>query len=296
MIRGTIKFLALSTAMLGVSAFGAMAADPVAEAGLISSGYADVFAAYSFLGGDFGSEDDEFLSGGGAFRWSMPVGDAMSLQLDAAGEITENSGSNEADYENSIGGALHLSYRDPSSHLFGIFGGVLNSGVGDNGSVDGYFIGGEGQYYADMNTFYVQAGYLDGKTSNDDTDDDGVLGDAWFARGVWRHYFSEVTRLSLEGSYANGQVDEEPDTDVIGWGAELETAPADWPMSVYLGYEGSYYDQEPGESDTLDEHMIKIGARFDFGAGSVFERDRLGAGLDTPRFGRWLGIAGGPLE
>jgi hypothetical protein len=55
-------------------------------------------------------------------------------------------------------------------------------------------------------------------------------------------------------------------------------------------------DQRPGEGDHLDEHVIKLGFRYDFGANSIFERDRLGAGVDTPRFGRWLGEANGPLE
>ena len=67
-------------------------------------------------------------------------------------------------------------------------------------------------------------------------------------------------------------------------------------MSVYLGYDGGFYDQRPGEDDHVVEHMVKVGARFDFGATPVFERDRLGAALDTPRFGRWLGMAGGPME
>lgn len=156
-----------------------------------------------------------------------------------------------------------------------------------------FFVGGEGQLYLDQSTVYLQAGYLDGEKNGED---DEIFTDTFFVRGQFRYYFAENVRAALGLAYADGRVDEEKNTEVVDWGAELEWKPEDFPVSLFAAYEGMDLDQRPGESDHLDEHVIKLGLRLDFGANSIFERDRLGAGLDTPRFGRWLGEANGPLE
>ena len=283
-------------AVLGIAGFAgsSLAADVVApEPALINDGYLELFADYTFLGGNFGSEDDDFFAGGAALRWNLPLSDMVSLQLDGNGELTENSGGDDNDLEDTLGGAAHLSYRDPESWLLGIFGGAQYADDGDNGDVLGFFIGGEGQLYWDQNTFYLQAGYLDG---GENDSNDNIFTSTFFARGQFRHYFTENVRAALGLGYADGRVDEEKNTEVIDWAAEVEWKPEDYPVTLFAAYEGMDMDQRPGESDHLDEHVIKLGLRYDFGSYSIFERDRLGAGLDTPRFGRWLGEANGPLE
>lgn len=277
-------------------ATGASAADvtPEPEPVLLDDVYAEIFGNYTELGKDFGTEDDKFWAGGAGIYWSIPLGDMVSLQLDGKSEITENEGGDdENDYEYSIVGAGHLSYRDPQSYLLGIFGGVANSAAGDNGDTTGYFIGGEGQLYIDRATFYVQGGYFDGEKNDLD---DSILTDTYFVRGQLRYYLTDNFRGTLEGAYAVGRVDEEDDTDIYDWGVELEYRFDESPISLFASYEGTDMDQTPGESDKLSEDVYTVGLRLDFGASTVFDRDRLGAGLDTPRFGRWQGEAGGPLE
>ena len=294
-------------AVLGIAGFAghSLAADVVAPEvpALIKDAYLELYVAYTFLDGDFlaefEEEDDDFFAGGGAAYWSVPLSDVVSLQLDGTAEITENEGEDdETNYEHSIGAAAHLSYRDPTSHLIGVFGGVSHAAVGheggENADTTGWFIGGEGQLYRDQNTFYVQAGFFDGGDSSDDSAN--ILADTFFIRGQFRHYFSENFRAALDAAYAVGQVDEEDNTDLIDWGAELEYKPDELPVSLFVTYEGLDLDQNPAEDDTLTEHVFKVGLRWNFDGTPIFDRDRLGAGLDTPRFGRWQGEAGGPLE
>ncbi len=296
----------MRSSLLAILAFGgvvglagaASAADVTSEPEpvLLNDVYAEIFADYTWLSEDFGTEDDKFFAGGAGAYWSIPLSDMVSLQLDGNGEITENDGeggSFENDFEHSIGGAAHLSWRDPQTYLLGVFGGVSNVADGDNGDTTAWFIGGEGQLYIDQATLYLQAGYFDGEKNDFD---DEILTNTWFVRGQLRYYFTENFRAALEGAYAVGRVDEEGDTDIYDWGVELEYKFDETPISVFAAYEGTFIDQTPGESDKLEEDIIKGGVRFDFGSNSIFDRDRRGAGLDTPRFGRWQGESGGPLE
>lgn len=290
----------LAPALIACLGFGGLA--PVALAAdvsepaptLLNSGYVELNASYTFLGDDFGTEDEDFFAGGAALYWNLPLTDAASLQLDLLGEATDNMGENdESSYEGSGTAALHLSMRDPASYLLGVFGGGVMASTGDNGDISAFFVGGEGQFYWDRTTFYGQAGFLDG---GENGSDDPILNEAFFARLQVRHYLSDNTRLAAQVAYANGEVDEESNTDVFDWGAELEHKLDSFPLSVFAAYEGMHMDQNPGEDDRLTEHVAKIGFRYDFGASSIMERDRYGAALDLPRFGRWLGEASGPLE
>jgi hypothetical protein len=286
--------IGLSVAGFASNAFGADVT-PEPEPVLLNDMYAEIFGSYTELGKDFGTEDDKFWAGGAGIYWSIPLSDMVSLQLDGKGEVTENDGEDEdtTDYEYSVGGAAHLSYRDPQSFLVGIFGGLSNAAGGENGDTTAYFIGGEGQLYVDQATFYVQGGYLDGE--GDDFDEQ-ILNDTYFVRGQLRYYLTDNFRATVEGAYAVGQVDLEDNTDIYDWGAELEYKFDDAPISVFASYEGTFMDQTPGEEDKLSEDVYTVGLRLDFGTTTIIERDRQGAGLDMPRIGRWQGEAGGPLE
>lgn len=261
---------------------------------LINGGYAEIFGSFTGLSGDFGSEDKDFLGAGGALKWNVPLSNAMSIQIDGVGDLSQNTNRSGNNYQNSFTGGAHLSYREPNSHLFGIFAGGSRANVGDNGHAVAAFVGGEGQIFLGNETLYFQAGYLNGESSSSSTD--GVLSSAYFARAQLRHYFNDNFRAAIDLSYANGKVDEEPHTDVFGWSGELEYKIEKTPVSVFVAYNGTYMDQTPGEDDTLFEHVGIVGLRYSFDSNSLLKRDRLGAGLDMPRFGRWLGEAAGPLE
>ena len=198
---------------------------------LVVSGYVDSWVGASFLsnvtngnGNNIAPEHDSYLTSGQSGRLSLPLGDMLSLQMDTDNEITGNAFRSNAqdDFSHSFDFGLHLSARDPSRGLFGIFG-AFGQGKGDNdddGRQNFWAVGGEAQFYADNTTFYVQGGYLDSKPTYDGGDSDGLY-DAFFVRGVARWFMTPDSRLQGEVSYADGKQDEPTealDMHVIQWG------------------------------------------------------------------------------
>jgi hypothetical protein len=161
------RFAVLAVAGL-VGSFGtAQAADlePERELGLIVSGVVDQWAGVQFIEGPesaFGhgatTDDTVFVIGGEALL-SLPAGDNLSIQSDFKYEYNSNA-FDTAGPGDVIGpeymfqGAFHLSWRDPSSYLFGFFGGVGESSVAELSTV-ARFVGGEAQFYMDNLTLMV---------------------------------------------------------------------------------------------------------------------------------------------
>lgn len=268
----------------------------------------EAHGSFTGLGGDYLAAFDEgkgqYLGGGASLKWNIPLALGFSMQVDGSGEFTENNNKNDCvnaenfcnhDYENSFMGGIHLSARDPERHLIGLFAGSAHSDTGENGRSLAYFLGGEAQVYSGRNTYYAQLGYIDG--SQYDCIDyciDGVFASSFFARLQWYNYLTDNIRTSIGLQYAIGRVDQDPNTDLFNVTGEFEYSLSNRPLSVFAAYHGSYYDQEP--SDKMLEHVVLVGIRYSFSSTSLFERDRLGAGLDLPNFGRWLGNASGPIE
>ena len=315
-----MKKLAATSAMalaLAISVNTAQAADlyeaQVQE--LVVSGYVDSWIGGSFLSnvtGDnnprFGPDHDSYLTSGQSGRLSLPLGDMLSLQMDTDNEITGNAFRSNAqdDFSHSFDFGLHLSARDPSRGLFGVFG-AFGQGKGDNTDDDGrqnfWAVGGEAQFYADNTTFYVQGGYLDSEPRSDGGDSDG-LHDAFFVRGVARWFMTPDSRLQGEVSYADGKQDvaapgdPKKDMHVIQWGARYDTVISGLPLigdsAVFVGYRGTYFDNDCCsifDTARLTEHTIMAGFSYHFGGQTLQEFDRVGATLDLPTFGRW--VAGG---
>jgi hypothetical protein len=281
-----------SLAALAVMSGASVAADLApADPGLISDIWLEVNGGYTWLGKDFGGEDDKFGFLGGAAKASLPLGTNFSMQLDAIGEATEHLGQDdESDYGGGITGALHLDWRDPSSHALGLFGGASAVDLNSNDNGHAFFIGLEGQLYLGQNTLYLQGGYLDGE----DSDDNDVMAHSAFVHGGWNYYFSDDMRLATHASYANGKLDDDK-THIVDWGVELEGRPDGWPVTLFAAYDGLYAKQN-NENDKLLDTTVKVGLRFDFGGPTIIDRDRRGAGMTLPNFNRWLGLTGGPME
>lgn len=320
----------LVASVFAVLPFAANAADLAGDFNFIEESVAapagptvllEGFGGYNWISdvcceGELG--DDEatgFWLFGGWAGVNVPVSGASGFQFEVFGEGTSTGSTSQDNYYYSAGAATHLFWRDASRGLFGIFGGVVNSDVGD-GQEDnawGGFVGLEGQAYLGMTTLYAQAGYA--TYFDAEADDDSDIGadpdfpkDVWFVRGIARYFVNEYTKLEGEVGGAFGKFDDGDDsfTDqdfyIINWGVEAERAfTGSVPLSVFLRYEG-YYAYEEADNGGVDDHTLDstvlagIRARFGGAAENPYVNDRQGVSLNTPEVGRWGGILNGPIE
>lgn len=245
---------------------------------------------------DSNIEGNSHLTYGGNAFASIPLGERISMQLDAQGEFHADGQELAPKGAAMLGG--HLSYRDPSNYLIGAFAGfgrpLASIGNDTPGSHSGwgYVLGGEGQVYVDKLTLYGQAGFGDFKVDDNGGPEGFVNG--WFVRGVARYFFNE--EFFVEGEYAYGYTNcyidgscaPTQDAGVFhNWGAKaVFRLPHATTMPIYgtLAYQGgSYY--ATNDLDTGTEHSFRVGLRVMFGkagAPTLLANDRYGATLDTP--------------
>ncbi|MEM9472284.1 MAG: hypothetical protein AAGA00_10005 [Pseudomonadota bacterium] len=283
--------LATSVACFAFAA-PAGAADFERELGLIVSGVVDSWAGVQFI--DDGINDDTVFTNGGEGLLSLPLGENISIQSDVKYEY--NTYATESAFNNDASGprfsyqfATHGSWRDPSSGLFGAFGGMgsVDSGI-PFGSIrqDYRFVGGEAQLYIDNLTLYGQGGYV--KMA----DDFGIFGldDGFFARGVLRYFPTSDSRIQLEGTYINMDYNFaiSGEMEAFSVKARYDFVLAGMPIigdtPIYVGYRGTFRDSclVEGTQD-VDDHTIMIGTSYSF-SGDRLTVDRQGATLDTPDF------------
>ncbi len=266
---------------------------PVSPA-LISEFILEGWGGVAFMAGDTGNvnpTNSTIGDFGGNARFSLPIGSTFSIQLDGYGEITTNGGDSD-NFDNTLTGAGHVSWRDPHTGLFGIFGGGgHHESENDNGVH--YFVGLEGQVYYGNWTFYGQGGYLDAESSQGTADD--AFHDAFFARGVVRYFPNADSRIQGELSFAHGEQDSDDQSqNIVGWGLRYDRGIANIfpssPASVFVGYRGSYFDNgSGGDAGSFHDHTFMAGLRIPFGGGGadMLTSDRSGATLDIPDVGRW---------
>ncbi len=302
------KFGATSAivAALAVPTNIAAAADYDRQLGLIVSGVVESWNGVQFIDNDGASSDDTVLASGHALRLSLPLGDNLSIQMDADFEWNDKAFDNDSGADPfgprySVQGATHLSWRDPASYLLGVFGGAGgNSAVeldGPGSSVfDKYdygFVGGEAQIYLSNITFYAQAAYLHVGGSDEFGAGDGQIDDGFYGRGVIRWFIDHDTRLQFEGLY--GEINyfgDVPSYDVAQWGVRFDTTidavPVVGDLPVFVGYRGVLRDgcNDDGTADQTD-HTIMVGTSITF-SGSMLDVDRRGATLDAPNIGNYL--------
>lgn len=273
------------------------------ERALMLTGIVEVYGDYSFVEGASGNANNNFNGSndldsypevGGSVRLSVPFADRFSGQIDLDGEVRvfdEDDADNDH-YYGSYAGTLHVSYRNPSSYLLGVFGGAGRLDYVQEHLADFWYGGLEAQYYFDQATLYGQAGYL----TSDDVHNDG-LHNAWFMRGVGRYFWSDYSMAQAEIAYVDGEQDTD-DQDMYGvsWGLRVEHQFMPVPVSLFAAYEGNYFENEDsGDDGDFTEHSFLIGAKYAFGATGLKANDRYGATLDTPGFGRWV-AAGNELD
>lgn len=237
------------------------------------------------------------------FSTSLPVARMWSLQFDFSGEAALGiaADNDPPDTDDStlseVTGAVHLAYRDPESHLLGVFGGAGQSrDNGDNasGPIPYYFVGLEGQSYFDDVTVAGQFGYLSSSDDYFETVDSGVFGRA----AVYR-YFGEETKAGIEASILHGS---RPNgfggngkLTTYGWGASITHQLANMPFAVTGAYNGYYY-KTTNESDSPYVNEFRIGLVFQTGGSGLKTQDRRGVASDLPPIGRWISTSANEIE
>ena len=272
------------------------------DPGLIVSGVIDQWAGVQII--DDGASDDTVFSSGGEGLLSLPVGDNLSIQSDVKYEYNSNALESPAENEvfgprYAFQGAAHLSWRDPSSFLLGVFG-----GVGGASSFifrqDVRFIGGEAQFYLEDVTLYVQGGLVDYDNLTASTSaelpsglllpDEGV-----FARGVVRWFPTMDSRVQIEGTYVNldlentlfGGITPGQDVDIFSVGARYDFPVASLPVigdtPLYVAYRGTFRDNcNYTGGDGMDDHTFMVGTSYSF-SGDMLN-------VPSRRYARYTGL------
>jgi hypothetical protein len=298
----------LSAALL--LAAGSAVAESDSE--LLYSGNMELSAGWANLvggSGDTDADDHDYGLIAGAGRASIPVGTNTSIQLDIGGlsNFTARrdsdggddfgNGDGDSQYHNNFHGGVHFSYRDTESYAAGVFGQFGSSEGGDDEDATYWAMGAEGQKYLENTTLYGQVGHFQA----DDGDERDVMTDAWFLRGVVRHFLDEKSMVSVELAYADGEEnhlddgDLREDYDAFSWGARYERMFSQNPMAWFVEYRGTeiketHHGSNESNDDNGTEHVVSVGVKMYFGVGSLKENDRRGATFDQPDIGRWTGM------
>ncbi len=247
---------------------------------------------------DIPDPQTQIIGGRGAV--SIPFMDVFSVQLDLLGEHTlDKTGDNDQTI-GDLTAAAHLSYRDPSMFLVGLFGGggLSEDNGDDEEDITFFFAGAEAQGYWDNFTAYGQVGYLDGEEFYQE-----IPENAWFGRGVLSYYYMSNTKISGELSFLSGDrpngAGGNGELEVFGWGAKVQhlfdVPVLPGPAGISVAYNGYNYDAT-NESDSPDVHEFRIGFDFLFGSPSLIDNDRRAAGLDLAPINRWISTSTNEIE
>lgn len=209
--------------------------------------------AQGYVGASYQNSD---LSGLDIDNWSVNGAAALGSNFQVNALYTNVE---DADVW-GIGG--HLFSRG-TNWLWGGFVGYTSF----EGDFDEWTIAGETQFYMDRTTLTGTLGYTGADLL-------GTEFDQWALDGEVRAFVSD--NFSLQGNLGWMTVDTSGGSG-DGWtggvGAEFQFTGA--PISIHGGYQHSDYDGPEIDS-------FNIGARWNFGGQTLFERNRSGAGLNRP--------------
>jgi len=268
-----------------------------APPGIIYSAVIDAAGGFEVADGedvDGDLDDDNYPLIEGDARVNVPISHDISVQVDLGGFSTftdREEGDDQLQTYYYTG--AHLAYRDPTRYALGAFGLVGSSNGGEEENATIGLFGLEAQKYWDNITLYGQGGVF----YADDEDEDDVMTNAWFVRGVVRKFIDPNSYVAADLSYAEGEENDGPgggnvdDLSAVSWGLKYERMKTDMPIAWFVEYKGNHIaEDQPGSGDDeLTTHAGMVGLRFQFGATSAIENDRRGATFDMPDVGRWTG-------
>jgi len=206
----------------------------------------DVASGYIGAGYTKAELDDTFETEGWNLHGSVnfPMSGSLGVQVDAGYTSVD-----DADAESMFGQA-HLYNRGEN----GSFGGFL--AYADSEDVGMWAGGLEGQHYMDRVTVAGVIGF--GKVDELDAEAFGAAGQA-------RLFANDNLRFDVTLGLVETDGD---DTTSVGVGGEWQLSGT--PLSVFGSWDHS-------DSDIGDVASVTVGVRFNFGTGSLMERDRSGA-------------------
>jgi hypothetical protein len=306
------KLLLASSAVL---AFGAAAPALAADGNIVdgfgsfSAGYNELNPGSSTNGGCAGtscgsntSTNGETASGldlNARVTVAVPLGGAFGAQAD--GEYSRTvyhvSGNGSVKLNDSTF-AAHVFLRDPSKGLVGVVAQrtSTNGNFGDGFAT--YYLGGEAQAFVGRATVYGQLTY--GSDDATVTDSNGIN-----AKVELRYFPQDNLKLALRGGYEFFKItpdarynycwadacSDKANTVSIGANAEYRLAGSRVSVLGDVDYRAiklkSRVDYGAGDYEfsrqTAGDLRLMVGVKLNFGAGSLFERDRSGASLDPVR-------------
>jgi hypothetical protein len=231
------------------------------------AGYLDLQAGHSWFDDtNFGPYEASHYNA--TARINFWLGPRSSIQFDVWDEEIYFP---DDDHERFYGGAAHLSWRDPSSHLLGVVASVGNA------FHDSYAnVAVEAQRYFGDLTLYGQAGYAWGF-------DDGAGQTMPYAHLVARYFCNHD--LMLEGQAGYGRFEGNGAIDVVRWQAKIESKIPDVPLAGYIAYQGTY--NKPERFGPVWEHTVLVGIKL-LSSPTLQANDRNGATLadHNPLFGQ----------
>jgi hypothetical protein len=220
-------------------------------------GYVGVEYGKSRLNSDTPSPRVETWTGEGAVSGAVG-GFGVQGDLKVANYNTLDSSDDEGTVWSPT---LHVYQRN----AYGLIGGW--TGWSHTQGADLFGIGVEGQAYMGGATLYGSAGYGHVGSGQDRS--------LWTARLEGRYFVTENLALNLHGGWVwNDAGGANSTVRTIGVGAEYQ--PSVVPFSIQAGYSHADASQSTAENDT-----IRLGLRWNFGGGTLAERDRLGPSLDN---------------
>jgi hypothetical protein len=243
--------------LLGAATALAVAAPAVASAD--TNGY--VSFSYNTLDDDNDGGKDDYIELNGAVATSL--GGNWNLQFDSASQ--ELNHDSHSDHMNTT--VAHAFMRT-DGYAFGGFAGLT---VGEQ---DNYILGAEGALYLDRFSLNGSA-WFGGDRQYSDEENSGVSATGAYFISDNLSVGADIVYYSFD--YGGGS---EEDGTVYGVNAEYQFTNG---FSVYGGYHTSDEDNF-GTDRQVD--TFSIGGRFNFGTGSLMERDRNGASMIGPNLNR----------
>jgi len=179
----------------------------------------------------------------------------------------------EGDTLSAFGGAVHIFKRDPSAYAVGGFASYDWLTIDDaDDSISSYRLGPEIQIYNGNITYYGQA-YWGQYLSDGDS-----IG-TWGVRGEVRYFHTENLRFEGELAYV-GISEGSDDANIFTAGLEVEKRFDNSPFSVWGRYQFDHINIDGGGGNG---HTFLAGFRASFGTSTLFDEDRNGATMETPK-------------
>lgn len=232
---------------------GAIASPAFAQ----TTGHVGLTYGHGEVDTDAGGADSDAFAIDGAV--AIPTGGSLAVILDG-------SYADSDDADGVFQGTAHLLSRNDSQ----AFGGFIGAAEDDGDTA--YFIGGEYAKFFSNSTLALGARY---------GDLDYADVDMYSAGGEYRYFISDNLRLDGRANYQRVETTGS-DADGVGLGAGVEYKFGASPVSLFGGVDWTTFDDPD-----LDITVATIGIRFDFGSGTLKNRDRKGT-----TFGPLGGVTG----